>query len=327
MIRLLTGILLSAMAGITAISQSQGAPKAQQGAGSSPQADLWQNKAQVLRLIDLNEAEAREGEATHADHERLAMNYSELGALYMDAGMSLKAEDAFRRAIALLKGGPQDRLIDEMEHLAVLQLSMGETRQAERNAMKALQLRQTLKDPVGIALAESAIAGIYDVESKFTKARDHAKKAYDVLADRSDVNVPDRVGVWHALGFALTGLQDCDRGIKVLKDALEMAKRDPGVGDASIGFSEYVLGIGYWHCRDRESAAAWLQHGTTDMRAEFGWSHAGYVNAMRQYALFLRQSGQLEQAVSAEAVVHQAESVVDVSSLAGRTVGLHTPSH
>jgi len=308
MTRLIAGILWLAMASMPAISQSS----------STRKVDWRQDKAQVLRLIDWNEAEVRKAEVTHGDREHLVSKYSALAVLYTDAGMGLKTEDAFRRALALLKDGPQDRLADELEQLGVLQMAMGELRQAERDEMQALEIRQALGDPVGLALAESQIAGIYDFERKFAKARDHAEKAYDALAGRADVDAADRIGVWHTLGFALTGLQNCERGIEVLKDALEMARSNPGPGDASLGYSEYLLGFGYWQCSDRDHAAAWLQRGTTDMTAEFGFGHAMYVNAMKQYAQFLRQYGQLEEAVAAEAVVHQAESVVDANTLTTR---------
>jgi len=76
----------------------------------------------------------------------------------------------------------------------------------------------------------------------------------------------------------------------------------------------------------RDHAALLLQRSTTDLKAEFGWSHAIYVHAMKQYALFLRQDGQLQEAAAAAAVVHQAESVVDASTLVGRTEPSNPPS-
>jgi tetratricopeptide (TPR) repeat protein len=319
MIRILTGILLSAVMGAAAFGQSRPTPAPQQLAASPQPPDWLQDKAEVQRQIDLREAEVRTGEAAHADRERLAANYSALAFLYMDAGMGLKAEDAFQRAIALLKDGPQDQLANEVEQLGVLQIGMGKFGRAEKDERQVLAIRQALRDPVGTALAESNIAGIYAAEKKFAKARDYAEKAYDALASRTDVSVPDRIGVSHTLGFALTGLRECDRGIGVLKDALEMARTKPGWGDASLGYSEYMLGIGYWHCQDRDHAAVWLERGTTDLSAEFGWSHATYVYAMKQYALFLRQDGQAGSAASAEAVVQQAESVIGADTLTGRT--------
>lgn len=52
MIRLLTGILLSAVAGVAAFGQSQQA--------LAPQPPTWlQDKAEVLRVVDLDEAEIR----------------------------------------------------------------------------------------------------------------------------------------------------------------------------------------------------------------------------------------------------------------------------
>lgn len=319
MIRVLTGILLSAVTGAAAFGQSHPTPAPEQPAASPQPADWLQDEAEVLRRIDLREAEVRAGEATHADRERLAANYSALAFLYMDAGMGLKAEDAFHRAIALLKDGPQEKLADQTEQLGVLQIGMGKFGQAEKDERQVLAIRQALRDPAGTALAERDIAGIYIMERKFAKARDYAEKAHDALAGRTDVSVPDRIGVSHTLGFALTSLHDCDRGIGVLKDALEMAKSRPGWGDASPGYSEYMLGIGYWHCQDRDHAAVWLERGTTDLRAGFGWSHATYVYTMKQYALFLRQYGQADSAASAEAVVHQAESIIGADTLTGRT--------
>jgi len=326
MIRILTGILLSVVAGVTAVSQSPQAPTPREQA-ASPQPPAWlQNKAEVLRVIDLDEAEVRQSDASNAYRMPLAATYSELGVLYLDAGMGLKAEDAFRRAIALLKDGPPDQLANELEQLAVLHSGMSEFREAEKEEMEALAIRQTLRDSLGVALAENAIAGIYDVQGKFAKARNHAQKAYEALTGRTDVSAQDRIEVWHTRGYALTGSHDCDRGIGVLKDALQMARSSPGWGDASVGYSEYLLGIGYWHCGDWDHAAAWLQRGTGDLKAEFGWNRATYVCAMKQYALFLRRHGKKDEAASAESLVRQAESVVDANTLTGRTEAPHNLS-
>ncbi len=322
--RLLTGVLLSAVACMPAASQSSVPAATEQKTGSEQTADWHFDKPEVLRLIALNEAAAQDGEATHADRKRLVIIYSNLGVLYTDAGMLLKSENAIRRAIVLLANGPQDQLADEIGQLAVLHMAMDQVRQAERGELQALQIREGVADPVGIALAESDLASLYGLERKFPKALDYSERAYDVLADRQDVGLPNRIGVRQTLGFALTSMRNCDRGIEVLKDALDLAKSSPGPGSLSVGCSEYVLGVGYWHCSDRDHAAEWLERGTTDMRAEYGWAHAMYVNAMKQYARFLRANGQRGAAASAEAVVHQAESVVDVNALTGRAQGFRS---
>lgn len=322
MIRLLTGVLLSAAACAPASCQSS--TSTAQKPDAAQIADLNLQKPDVMRLIALNEAAARNGEATHADPKRLVIFCKNLGILYADAGMPLKAVDAFGKAIALLKDGPQDQLAEEIGQLAVLHVALNKTREAEKEELQALHIREAVAEPVGIARAQSALAGLYDEERKFAEAADYANKAYEVLADRPDVAVADRIGVRHTLGFALTGMRNCDRGIQVLKEGHELAQNSPEIGMATLGYSEYVLGYGYWHCGDPTNAATWLERGTTDMKADFGWEHAAYVNVMKQYARFLRESGQQDAAVSAEAVVHQAQSIVDASTLADRTSGFRS---
>jgi tetratricopeptide (TPR) repeat protein len=322
--RLLTGVLLLAVASRSATGQSTGITAPEQKASAAQNAVENLSKPEVLRLIALNEAETRDGEKNHADRKQLILFYSNLGILYEDADMCFKAEDAMRRAIALLRDGPQDQLAAEIGQLAVLHVSMGMTRQAEKDEIQALQIRQAVGDPVGIALAERDLAGLYAGQRKFTKALDYAPKAFAILANRQDVSVVDRIAVRQTLGFALTGIRNCGPGIQALKDAFELAKSSTEENSQSVGYSEFLLGFGYWQCGDREHAAVWLQRGTTDMKGGFGWGQDMYVNAMKSYVRFLRESGQQEAAVSAEAVVHQAESVVDASALAGRTEGFRS---
>jgi tetratricopeptide (TPR) repeat protein len=324
MIRFLIGVLLSVAACAQAICQSSTPPAQARHADAAPIQNSKLDKADVLQLISVNETAARDGESAHADPQRIAVFYKNLGILYADAGMPLKSEDALRRAITLLQNGPRDQLAVELGELAVLHVAMNKVRQAEKEELQALQIRETVPDPLGVARAQSALGGLYDAEGKYSEGLSYAQKAYDVLADSPDVGLPDRIGVRHTLGFALTGMRDCDRGIHVLQDALELAKVDPGIGQMSVGYSEFVLGFGYWHCDDRVNAANWLERGTTDMNSDFGWDRAMYVNAMKQYARFLRQDGQQEAAVSAEAVINQAQSVVDASTLTDTAKGFRS---
>jgi tetratricopeptide (TPR) repeat protein len=320
MIRLLTGVLLSFVAGIPAMSQTGAATAPEDTIASPRQFD----RAQVAHLIVLNELAVRDGEATHADTRHLVMYYSNLGNLYEDAGMYLKAEDAIRRAVLLLKDGPRKQLADELEQLATLHAAMDNTRQAEKEEIQDLRIRTAVGEPVGIAAAQGTLAALYDAEGKFPRALDYAEKAYDVLADREDVAVLDRIGVRHTLGYALTGLRSCDRGIALLKDALELSKSSPAVSITKVGYGEFLLGFGYSNCGDREHASEWLERGTTDMRADFGCDRIMYVSAMKKYARFLRESGQLEAANSVESVVVQAESIVDANTLTGRVQGFRS---
>jgi hypothetical protein len=81
-----------------------------------------------------------------------------------------------------------------------------------------------------------------------------------------------------------------------------------------VGVDQYLLGYAYWHCGDMNSASELMARGIARMKIDLGWGHVIYVNAVAQYAKFLRQSGQVEEAKSAESEVRQAKSLVDARS-------------
>jgi hypothetical protein len=57
---------------------------------------------------------------------------------------------------------------------------------------------------------------------------------------------------------------------------------------------------------------------TTRMKLDMGWGHPLYVNAINQYAHFLRKQGQTEAASTAEHEIHQAQSIVDARTFTSR---------
>jgi hypothetical protein len=64
-----------------------------------------------------------------------------------------------------------------------------------------------------------------------------------------------------------------------------------------------------------------MQQGTAIMKEQLGWGHPSYLNALRQYALFLRKSQRPEEAKTVEHEIRQAEAVVDVHSIQTRRGG------
>jgi len=321
MIRLLQGILVLILIAPIAAAQPN-IPSNPQAKATATAFTIGQlSKPHLLRLIALNEAAVRSAKAAHEAPARIAQIYENLGGLYADAALYLKSEDAMRRAIAYLKNGSQRELANEIGQLAVVDLELGNPRQAEHDELQVLRIRQEIGDPVTTALAWNELAGLYDEQQKFKQAVHFAERAYEVLGDRPDVSAGDRISVREALGFALTGARDCARGIPILEEGLAIAQSHHVEDSLQLGYAEYVLGFGYWHCDDQGNAALWLERGTARMKADFGWNRSIYLNAMRQYARFLRSTGQFEAAASAEAVVNEAEAVVDAQSLTGRADG------
>jgi hypothetical protein len=79
----------------------------------------------------------------------------------------------------------------------------------------------------------------------------------------------------------------------------------------------FQLGYTYWRDGEIVDAARWLERGTALMKVELGWGHPVYINALRDYAKFLRQHGTTESALAVEREIHQADAKVDVNSMTG----------
>ena len=160
-----------------------------------------------------------------------------------------------RREIAMLRSGPQDELAEAIGRLAVLHIAMGDLREAEKNELEALRIREGAGDPVGTALTWNDLAEVYIKEKQFKKALEYAEKATPVLADNPKVDVADRIAVRQTLGLALCGLKQCGQAIQLLKDALQLEKTNYGADSLFVGAGNFLLGYTYWQNGDMNEAA------------------------------------------------------------------------
>jgi tetratricopeptide (TPR) repeat protein len=317
MIRSLMAVMIVVLTGALARGQ-QAAVDSKQAQGEAKPGYLeFPDQTELNRRIGLYEAAERSAEKGHLTHASMVKIYSNLTALYEDAGMYPQSEGVMRRWILLLRAGPQDELAEAISHLAALHVVMKDLRQAEKEQMQALRIRENIGDPVGIALSQSDLADLYIKQRHFRQALDDAQKAMAVLAEDAKVDVANRIAVRETLAFALCGLKQCAAAIPVLKDAIELANISYGEDSLSVGVGTYILGYTAWQQGDMAHAGAWMERGTSKMKANFASGQAIYIKAMAQYAHFLRQRGQLEMAAAAEREMRQANAVVDARTLSG----------
>lgn len=302
-------------AGISARAQRVEGGTSPVAAGAAQTYVTFPGKAELLRQIALYEDAERSSERTNPGMDSMVKVYQNLAGLYEAAEMYPQAEDQMRRAISLLRSGPQGELAEAMGHLAVLHIAMGDLHAAEKDELETLRVRESVGDPVGTALTWSDLADVYIKQRHYKQALDYAQRAMAVLADDPKVEVAGRISVRQTLAYALCGLKQCAQAIPLLKEAIELEKRAYGDDSLTVGTGYFILGYNAWQCGDMADAAAWMQRGTARMKADRGWGHSIYVNAMSQYARFLRQSGQTEQAAAAQREVRQALSVVDARTL------------
>jgi tetratricopeptide (TPR) repeat protein len=275
-------------------------------------------KAELLRRIDLYESALHRPGINRIDDASVARVYSSLGNCYLDLAMYPKAEDAMHHAIALMRNGPQAVLAGEIGQLAVLHIAMGDFKQAEEGQMEALQIREQIGDPVGIALTWNDLASLYVRERQFSRALDYAQRAMPVLASNHGVQADDRIANQQTLASALCGMHQCDRAIPLLQQALSLACDNFGVDSLAAGVSTYLLGYAYWQNGQMDMAADYMHGGIERMKKDWSWGYTLYVNAVAQYAKFLRQRGQSESAALEEHELRHMTETVDVRSFVGR---------
>ena len=289
-------------------------------APSQTPAPRFPSRTELIREIDVNENALQAAQSAHAAKFDIAKIYDNLGALYVDAALYLKSEDAMQHAIALLQDGPADRLADEISHLAMLHNMMGDSGKAEKEQVRAIQIRKTIPDPIALTLARSDLAGIYIKQHKYNKAiGPERQQAVQTLAAASTTDPAQLIAAQQRLALALCGLHQCDQAVQVFREAADLASRSYGPESLTVGITTYLLGYFYWKDGNMDAAADAMRRGTARMRMDMGWGHAIYLNAMAQYAKFLRERGMTEAASAAQREVRKATVTVDVRTLTARS--------
>jgi tetratricopeptide (TPR) repeat protein len=206
--------------------------------------------------------------------------------------------------------------------LGQLYIAMKRYKDAEKAQLEALRIREQMKDRIGEVLTWKELTAVYVAEKNYKKASDYAQRAMDAVGNDAKVNDMEQIEIRQALGYALCGAGQCARALPVMQDALDRSKAAYGADSLPVGIAEYMLGYVYWHGGDPENGGRWMSVGTARMKVDLGWGHAVYLNAMRHYASFLRERGQLEAAAVAERELRMADAAVDARSLTGRTEGI-----
>jgi tetratricopeptide (TPR) repeat protein len=275
------------------------------------------NRAELRSRIAMYEATARKAESDHASDVSVAKLYSSLAVLYDVAAMYGQSEAAFEHAISLLRHDPKssDQLAENIDCLGSLHALMGKQRQAEKEELEALKLRQSLGDSLEIARSWNSLSGLYLREGKYATARDFAQRALDEFVVNTQANVADRISSRLNVSTALCFTKDCPSAIPLLKDAVDLAKATYRPNDSYIGIGDFLLGYAYWKAGEQSGAAEYMKQGTAIMKEKLGGEHPTYLKAMSAYARFLRDTRRIEDAESVEREIRMAEAVVDVHSI------------
>lgn len=287
--------------------------------GQQPVAEI-STGAELTRLIGVYEATARRAESAHVIDATVAKIYARLASLHEDAGMYERAEADLEHAISLLRGNVErrDQLAENINSLGLLHGETGKLHEAQKEELEALRIRESLGGSLEIARSWNSLSGLYFKEHKYAISRDFAQRAMDEFSVNTQADLVDRITSRFYLSMALCYTKDCPSAVPLLKDAVDMAKTAFRPNDYPVGEGKFLLGFAYWKSGDAARASEYMQEGTALMKEQLGWRHPTYLNALGQYARFLRENKRVQDAEALELQIRQAEAVVDVHSIQTR---------
>jgi tetratricopeptide (TPR) repeat protein len=274
-------------------------------------------KQQILRRIAVSEAALQQRESAHADNAVLGKGYIQLGLWYEDAGLWNKAEADLEHAAALFRhsSGSNGDLAEAIGALGRLHVVTGAYSESEKEEQVALKIRKSLRDQLQIARSWDDLAALYLAQHKYAKARDFARQAVTEFVADARAESFDRVSARYTLSLALCYLKDYSSALPVVRTAVDEAKATLQPDELPVGFGEFLMGYVYWQSGDLAKAGGHMERGKAAIGERLGWEHSTYLDVSKQYARFLRENHQVEDAEVVERQIRQAEAAVDVRSL------------
>lgn len=237
-----------------------------------------------------------------------------LAILRQDAARYRDSARAYHRAIGLLKSGDPATLADALDRMGTMYVECGQFAKAEPLEMKALAIREDRKDSLGIGLSHTHLAVLLLGKREIRSAEAEAQTAVSLLvpeqmhsAVQSVATPEQKMTALIDLSLARCAQATCSAAIPDLKCALQIAHANYEEKSIPVGFLDFLLGYALWKSGDNDSAKGLMSKGTQELEAQLGWGHPTYVQVLRQYSIFLNQTGYSMEAADIAAKIARLE--------------------
>jgi tetratricopeptide (TPR) repeat protein len=237
-----------------------------------------------------------------------------LALLYQDAARFNEAERAYTNAIRLLKAQKPDAVADVTDCMGTMYVQAGQLSKAERLERDALTVREINKDLPGVGISWTHLSTLSLNQRHVSDAAMYAQWAVDRLLTVGNDDGKQKIATPEQKMSALVALSlaRCEQGM--CEDALAALQRARDIADSSyqtrsfpISYIDFLTGYAHWKTGNAELAAELMRRGTAGMQADLGWGHPTYLAAMKQYALFLKQTQRREEASEVKRIISQSQ--------------------
>ncbi len=253
-------------------------------------ADAHTPSSQVRIAKDLELV--RSGEKQHLAPLQQAVLWVQLALEYHLAAQFLKAEDAYLKALRLLRNAPTARAeyAFTLDNLSSLYLIYGRLDDAESTRKQAIKVRQKLGNPSEYGETEVHLADIVIKRRQYKKAERLALKGLRTM--ESSVN-PPRAGILSALitlTYARCSRGQCAEGLMNAKQALAFANKNFESESVAKGFALQALGFAEWKSGTPQDGEGAMLQAIQILRTRLSTTDPRVAGAMLQYQSYLTEA-------------------------------------
>lgn len=213
-----------------------------------------------------------------------------LAMLYQDEARFHEAENAYSKAIQLMRSGDPASLANITDCMGTMYVQMGRFDQGEQLERKALAIRQEQKDSLGVGLSWMHLAMLSLGKHDNANGEMYAELAVERLVPHigeSTATGEQKMTALTYLALARCNTNECKDAMAPLKQAMTVAEASYSEKSFPVAYIRFLQGYVDWKRGDNRNAAKLMESGSAGMEAQLGWTHPTFVTAMRQYEGFL----------------------------------------
>jgi tetratricopeptide (TPR) repeat protein len=251
----------------------------------TPDARIPASQERIAHDLEL----IRIAEQEHLPQAQQGTLWEQLALEYHAATEFLKAEDAYLRALHLLKTTPSARAdyASTLDNLSSLYLIYGRLDDAESARKQAIKVRQKLGTPAENGESEVHLADLAVVRHQFKKAERLSLQGLKML--ESSLN-PPRTGILSAfitLTYARCSRGHCGEGLMNAKQAVAFANKNFESESAAHGFALQTLGFAEWKSGAAQDGERTMLQAIQLLRTRLAPADPRLAGAMLQYQAYL----------------------------------------
>jgi tetratricopeptide (TPR) repeat protein len=251
----------------------------------------------------------RTAEQQHVPQAQQGSLWAQLALEYQSVAAFAKAEDAYNRALHLLKTTPSSRAecASTLDNLSTLYMIFGRIDDAESATKQALAERQKLGNLSDIGLSEVHLADIALVRHQFKKAEELSERGIQGMQSSSD---PPKAGVLSAfitLTYARCSRGHCGEGVTSAEQAVAFASKTFEPESVASGFALETLGYAKWKSGAAQDGEKDMLHGIQILKTKLASDDPRLAGAMLQYRTYLIEA---KRPAEAQDIQQQVKSMV-----------------